>query len=442
MPFVRVSKGSAGSAGSGQAVRCDDGAGGPTQVSGQRRRVLLFSTLYPSSARPNHGIFVETRLRELVASGAVEARVVAPVPWFFSTNPRYGGYSRWASTPRRETRHGIEVAHPRYPLPPKVGQTVAPLVLALGALPAVRRWVREGFDLIDAHYFYPDGVAAALIARLLGTPLVITARGSDLNVLGRHALPRWAMRWAADRADASIGVCRALVDTLREWGVEESKLEVMRNGVDLERFRPVPQGEARAQLGLQGHPLLLCVGNLLEVKGLDLVIAALALLRHTHPEARLCIVGDGPLRGTLRRQAESLGLASSVTFAGAVPNAELAPWYSAADALVLASRSEGWANVLLESMACGTPVVATRVGGSPEVVSDPRAGLLVESRNPAGIAAAIAQLLERGPQRPEVRRYAEGLGWDATTRAQITLFERVAGAVRSSGDCSASGTRP
>ena len=117
-------------------------------------RSLLFSTLYPSSNRPGHGIFVETRLRHLLLSGEVESRVVAPVPWFPSRDPRFGDWSRLAATPRWETHNGIDVWHPRYLLPPKIGMNVAPLMLALGAYPTLRKLKAEGFDfdVIDAHY--------------------------------------------------------------------------------------------------------------------------------------------------------------------------------------------------------------------------------------------------------------------------------------------------
>jgi teichuronic acid biosynthesis glycosyltransferase TuaC len=232
-------------------------------------RTLLFSTLYPSSARPIHGIFVETRLRELLGVGGVETRVVAPVPWFPSANPRWGEYARYARTPLRETRNGIAVLHPRYPLLPKIGMTTAPLLLALASIPALRRVRREGFDfdVIDAHYYYPDGVAAALLARWFRRPVTITARGTDLNLIPDHALPRRMIRWAAGQADASIGVCSALMDVLRGWGIDAQRLHVMRNGVDLERFRPLPPATSRVELGIEGAPVLLSVGHLIERKG-------------------------------------------------------------------------------------------------------------------------------------------------------------------------------
>jgi teichuronic acid biosynthesis glycosyltransferase TuaC len=394
----------------------------------RRLRTLLFSTLYPSQARPGHGIFVETRLRELLRTGEVETRVVAPVPWFPSTRPRFGEYARIAATPQRETRHGIEVLHPRYPLIPKVGMTLAPFGLAAASIAPIRQVIGQGFDfdVIDAHFYYPDGVAAAMLARHFGKPLVITARGSDLAEFPRWRAPRWLMQWAARRAQASVGVAQALVDVLRGWAVDASRLHVIRNGVDLERFRPLPQTEARAALGLHGTPVLLSVGNLLELKGHHLVIEALAIVRRTHPRAQLAILGEGPQRDRLLRLVQQLGLGDAVRLVGRVPNEQLAPWYSAADALVLASSREGWANVLLESMACGTPVVATRVGGTPEVVAAPQAGVLVDPRDAASIAAAVLGLLQAPPDRTAVRRYAEGFGWDATSRQQIELFTALA----------------
>lgn len=396
-----------------------------------RVRTLLFSTLYPSVARPTHGIFVETRLRELLKTGDVETRVVAPVPWFPSTDARWGDYAAMARTPARDTRHGIDVRYPRYPVVPKFGMSVAPWLLAMAARPAVQAIIDEGFDfdLIDAHYYYPDGVAAALLARQFRKPFCVTARGTDLNLIPRHALPKAMIRWASRRADASIGVCSALMDVLRGWGdVENSRLHVMRNGVDLERFRPWPQDEMRRELGLHGSPLLLSVGHLIERKGHHIAIEALATLHRTHPQAQLVILGEGEERARLQRLIGELGLAGHVRLAGAVPNNELARWYSAANALVLASSREGWANVLLEAMACGTPAVATRIWGTPEVLTQPVAGRLVDERSGAAFAAAITGLMRDPPPRADVRAYAEGFSWTATSQAQLALFRSLVGA--------------
>jgi teichuronic acid biosynthesis glycosyltransferase TuaC len=393
-------------------------------------RTLLFSTLFPSSVRPVHGVFVETRLRELLRLGGVQTRVLAPVPWFPSSRPSFGDYARYAATPLRETRNGIDVLHPRYPLIPKFGMTLAPLLLAAASVRPVQRIIDEGFDfdLIDAHYFYPDGVAAALLARHFGKPLTITARGTDLNLIPQHALPRKMMHWAAQRADASIGVCRALTDVLREWGLDERKIHVMRNGVDLERFAPLPQQQARQQLGLADGPVLLSVGHLIERKGHHLAVQAMPGVLERHPTAQLFIVGEGEERQRLLRMVEQLGLQARVRLVGAVPNEKMGVWYSAADALVLASSREGWANVLLEAMACGTPVVASDIWGTPEVVAAPVAGRLVAQRTGAAFAHSLLALLAQAPDRAAVRRYAEGFGWGETSRRQLELFSRLAAA--------------
>ena len=395
-------------------------------------KVLTFSTLFPNSVKPSHGIFVETRLRELLKSGQVESRVVAPVPWFPSRHERWGDYARFAAVPAREQRNGLDVRHPRYLLLPKVGMTSAPLMLALGARAAVQQLIDEGFDpdVIDAHYYYPDGVAAALLAKWFDKPLTITARGTDLNLIPQYALPRRMIEWAARRAAGSIGVCAALMDVLRGWGHEPAKLHTLRNGVDLERFRPLPPAQMRAELAVAGEPLLLSVGHLIERKGHHIAIDALAQLLSARPGARLVIIGEGEERDALLARAARLGVADKVRLTGALANTELLRWYSAADVLLLCSSREGWANVLLEAMACGTPVVATDIWGTPEVVAAPAAGRLVKERSGAAFAAGVEALLSAGVDRGATRRYAEGFSWQATTDGQLALFRTISQGAR------------
>jgi glycosyltransferase involved in cell wall biosynthesis len=387
-------------------------------------RLLTFSTLYPSSVSPNHGIFVETRLRHLLRTAQIEARVVAPVPWFPLRHRVFKRYASLARTPREEVLHGIQVSHPRYALIPKFGMSSAAFSLALSSLATIRSIQREGFDfdVIDAHYYYPDGVAAALIARHLGKPLVITARGSDLNVLPQYLVPRKLIHWAGQQAHYSISVCQSLQDQLSLLGVPHERLAVLRNGVDLELFVPIDRRAARAHLGLSDRLTFVSVGNLVELKGHELVIGALAQF---FPEAQLLIIGDGELRGHLQRVAEDLGVAERVLFVGAIAQRELKNYFSAADALVLASRTEGWPNVLLESMACGTPVVATRRGGIPEIVTAPEAGVLVNDRSVQAIAHGLTRLLDSYPKRQATRRYAERFSWHDTTTGQLGLFRAV-----------------
>lgn len=390
-------------------------------------RTLLFSSLYPSSERPGHGIFVETRLRELLKQGDVDSTVVAPVPWFPSTSRKFGAYAHHARTPKVETWNGVRVFHPRYPLLPKVGMSLAPLTMALWSLPVLRKLQRDGveFDLIDAHYYYPDGVAAALLAKWLGKPLVITARGTDLNLIPRYAVPRRLIRWASTQAQASIGVCKALMDVLRDMGTPADRLHVMRNGVDLGRFQPQPREASRQRLGLIGEPLLLSVGHLIERKGHHLLLQAMPEILKFHPKACLLVVGDGDMRGSLVRLARDLDVERHVVFSGSIAQTDLKHWYSAADLFVLASSREGWANVLLEAMACGTPVLATRIWGTPEVVADDRVGQLIDERSVDAIARGILQMLAQPRDRARVRRYAEGFSWAETSQAQSELFANI-----------------
>lgn len=383
-------------------------------------RILLFSTLYPSSVQPSHGIFVQTRLRHLLSSGDVDARVIAPVPWFPSRHPRFGEYAQLAAVPEMERRFDIDVAHPRFIRLPKVGMSSAPFTLAAAGLAAARRLQRTGFDfdVIDAHYFYPDGVAATLIGRVLGKPVVITARGTDVNLIPRHAIPRRLILGAARRAAHMITVCRALKDELVSLGAPERHITVLRNGVDLALFRPEDRDAARARFGVEGFALA-SVGHLIDRKGHHHAIEALTRLPG---DVSLYIAGTGPEEQRLRQLAAAHGLEHRVRFLGSLAQDELRTLYNAADALVLASSREGWANVLLEAMACGTPVVASNVWGTPEVVASDEAGVLMPSLDADGVAQGVSRLRDNLPQRTATRRFAEGFDWADTTRGQLAIF--------------------
>ena len=401
-------------------------------------KIVTFSTLFPNTVKPGHGIFVETRLRHLVASGKVEARVVAPVPWFPARHRRFGHYADFARVPAAEQRNGLSVLHPRYLVLPKIGMNLAPALLARAGKKAFGDLLDQGydFDLIDAHYFYPDGVAAVMLGRYFNKPVVVTSRGSDISLIPQFPLPRRMIRWAAGRADALITVCNALKAELVQLGVDEAKVSSLRNGVDLQRFVPGPRAQQRATLGCDGFTLL-AVGHLVPVKGHALMIGALPLL----PGVSLLVAGDGPERARLEAQAGALGVAGRVRFLGALPQTALPALYSAADALLLSSSREGWANVLLEAMACGTPVVASRVWGTPEVVAEAAAGVLMEEYSAQGVADAVNTLRANAPARDATRRYAEQFSWDATTDGQLHLFHTVL-ARRRGGSMAAAGSHP
>ena len=360
-------------------------------------------------------------------TGEIETKVVAPVPWFPFSGKRFGEYGQFAATPYVEQRNGIEVFHPRYFLPPKIGMNIAPHTLAMGAINTIKKLMRNGFDfdLIDAHYYYPDGVAAGIVARKLNKPYIVTARGTDLNLIPKYPRPRRLILETAHHAAGSIGVCKALMDRLAELGADPAKLHVMRNGVDLERFHPIDRSEARKRLNFDNGRVLLSVGNLVELKGHHLAIEALLGL----PENLiLVIVGTGPDLARLKALVEAKGLTRRVRFVGQVPNEQLKWWYSAADALVLCSSREGLANVLLESMACGMPVVATNIGGIPEVISTPNAGRLMHARSTVALVECLNDLFSDPPSRNAVRQHAECFGWESTTHAQLRLLKEIVNA--------------
>lgn len=383
-------------------------------------KLLVMSTLYPNSAQPRHGIFVETRLRYLLTSRSMDAVVVAPVPWFPFSDERFPRYTDSRKIPLVEVRHGITVYHPRYLVIPKFGMLLTPLFLALAFLWQMLAIRRSGyaFDLVDGHYYYPDGVAIALISRFFKVPFTVTARGTDINLIPQHTLPKKMILWAARKATASITVCAALKDEMVKMGTDATKIHVLRNGVNLDLFTPKDRDECRRRWAIQGKALL-SVGHLIERKGHHLIIEAMREL----PGYHLLIAGDGEEQERLTALVQQHGLQHRVRFLGALNQQQLSEVYSAVDAMVLASSREGWANVLLESMACGTPVVATDIWGTPEVVSTPEAGRLVSVRSATAIAGEVKNLFADLPDREDTRRYAERFSWDETVDGLVRVFD-------------------
>lgn len=378
--------------------------------------ILTATTLFPNAEQPSHGIFVETRLRHLTAGGKVCAHVLAPVTW---APPVLSRFRKLRQVPDRELRNGLTLEHPRYLVIPKIGMNLAPHTLYRAMRRRLRQLQDAGFrpDLIDAHYFYPDGVAAAWLAREFRLPLTITARGTDINLIPEYPRPRRLILEAAERAGAIITVCQALKDRLTELGAPAEKITVLRNGVDLNAFRMKDRDVLRARLGLKGF-VVASVGLLIERKGHHLVIQALADL----PDTTLLIAGSGPERQNLEALAARLGVGDRLRFLGNLDQSALCDVYNGADALVLASSREGWANVLLEAMACGTPVIGTAVWGTPEVIARPEAGILMKDRDAHSIVESVHALRQNLPERAATRRYAEQFDWQATTDGQLRIF--------------------
>lgn len=382
--------------------------------------ILTITTLYPNEKQFRLGIFIETRLRDLVKTGRISACVIAPVPWFPFKSERFKQYAVYASIPEQEERHGITIYHPRYLVIPKIGMLLTPFFMGISLnWKIIKLQKKAPIDLIDAHYFYPDGVAVALVNKYLKIPFIISARGSDINLIPEYPLPRKMILWAAQQAQASVTVCKSLKDSMVKIGADENKIYVYRNGVDLELFKPLNKKQCKEKY-LVTSKTLVSIGNLIELKGHHLIIQALQFL----PDYKLLIVGAGEQEQSLKQLVETRQLTERVIFLGEKQQQELVEIYNAADALILASSREGWANVLLESMACGTPVVATDICGTPEVVKKPEAGVLVK-RTPESIAEGVNQLFNNYPARKDTRKYAEQFSWDSTTEGLLKLFSEV-----------------
>jgi teichuronic acid biosynthesis glycosyltransferase TuaC len=400
-------------------------------------RILTFTSLYPNSVQPWSGTFVEHRLTQLVNRHPVEARVMAPVPWFPSRHPAFGRYAQFASVPARERRNGIDIEHPRYPVIPKVGMLAAPGLMAWAVKPAIERMVQGGFDfdLIDAHFFYPDGVAAASLARRFGKPLVITARGTDINTYPQNRSLRKRILWAAQVASAVVTVSDGLREILIYMGVPEDKVVTLENGVDMDFFSPTPRDAAREKLGFHGRTLI-CVGNLRRIKGHDLVIDAVAAMDDTS----LVIIGNGEEAQNLQRQAARLA-PERVSFVPAMAQADLRDYYSAADALVLASEREGMPNVVLEAMACGTPVIAANLPGVQRIAGRGPGCQLLGERSARGIQQAVETLFEDYPHHDVIRGQTEAFDWSVTSKGLWQLFNDLVGRRRDLDEVSANAAR-
>ena len=380
---------------------------------------------------PHHGIFVERRVLELRARTGWTFEVVAPVPWFPLTGARWGQYAEFARVPDCEERAGIRVHHPRFIAIPGVSWRVAHWMIYLAARKVATRLHAEGegFDLIDAHFAFPDGVAATLIGRRLDLPVVITARGSDINDSPNYRVPRAALRAALGRAACRVAVSEPLAKGMLELtGGSSETVCVLSNGVDRNLFRPYDRAAAKERLGLEGAAVL-SVGNLRTLKGHHLLIEAISGL----DGVTLLIAGGGSEREPLQALASDLGVSERVRFLGVVEQTALPALYAAADVFALASSSEGCPNVVLEAMACGVPIVATPVGAIPQMVPEAGRRYLVHERTADAFRERIAAALADSPS-PEVylARAAE-FSWDTVCDELARQMRLIAGRSNSVG---------
>lgn len=389
-------------------------------------QLVVLSSLFPSRVQPNAGPFIRERMFRV--GQHLPLSVVAPTPWFpFQSLLRRWKPSFRPGAPAYEQQSGFDVWYPRFLSVPGMLKQFDGLFLAWSVYPRLRQLKKQGrLDIIDAHFAYPDGYAATLLGRWLKVPVTITLRGTESRHVQDPALAPLVRR-------ALLGARRvfSVSDSLRRvalaQGIDPAKARVVGNGVDLGKFRWLDRQEARRALDLPADaPVLISVGGLVERKGFHRVLDCLPALREKYPGLRYLIVGGASQEGDwserLRAQVQALNLGDCVRFLGVLPPEQLSLPLSAADVFALSTRNEGWANVFLEAMACGLPVVTTDVGGNQEVVCRDELGTIVPFGEHDALLAALDAALAKTWDRAAIRRYAEENTWDQRVSVLVNEF--------------------
>lgn len=394
-----------------------------------RVRILCIATMFPNPRMPVHAQFVKQRLDAL--SRKADLIVVSPIPWFPGERyvPRYANRSR---IPPQTNANAYRTYYPKFLSIPAFLKPLDGIFLALALWKFIESHGLKGkVDVLDCHLGFPEGFAGALLSRVLGKPYVVTLRGHDINDLPRFPVRIRQVLFALRHSARYFGVAQALVDGAVRLGAPSEKGHASTNGVDTARFRPTAKEESRRALGLDHTKrYMLSVSHLVPRKGVDILLRALALLRaEGHTDLRLIVVGkggeEGDCEGKLRALANELGIADEVVWAGAVLNTDLHAWYSAADVFCLASEKEGWPNVILEAMACSTPVVAHRTWGVPEIITGRDLGILVETREAEPFAEAIGLALEQTWDPERLRGHALENTWDKVAEGLVQHFQAI-----------------
>lgn len=359
-------------------------------------RILAMTNLYPNPYQPHRATFNRHQFRILGQRHAVQ--VIAPIAWTDELRARRAGAPALPRG-RRVTLDGLIVDHPRYIFTPKVARGWYGHFYRAAVKKTFRRAVQElRPELVFAPWAYPDGWAAVRLGHAIGLPVVLQVHGSDVLLLDQVPAKRRRTEEAVRGADGVVAVSHDIARHLKQMGADPTKIRVIHDGVDRALFAPGDKLRERSALNLPADErLLLFVGNLVPVKALDVLLRACAEPPLRETAFRLLVVGQGPLRSSLEQLARQLGIADRVRFVGPLPQTDLPRWYRAADVFVLPSHSEGVPNVLLEASACGTPWVASRVGGIPEIA---HLGIsrLVTPNTPTELARALHEALTPPPQ--------------------------------------------
>ncbi|HJP03552.1 MAG: glycosyl transferase [Chromatiales bacterium] len=383
--------------------------------------ILAFSNLYPNTCEPLRARFNHLQFAALNNLAGVDVTVISPIE--LARRLQYTSSGKgWGPRGGHEWE-GLRVRYPTAWLIPKILRFLNGFLLAISVLPAWARQWRNPPDVVYSTWAFPDGYAAVMLARFFGVPVYVKVHGTDVaQLLGSRTLRRALTVRALSRATGVIAVSNYLRNQLIHCGVPAERIRTVYNGIDRQSFCPREQGECRRRLGLQHAGAIgLFVGNLVRVKGLDDLLDALTPELCSKHDLVFYVIGAGPLEGKLRERVRAAGMESAIQFAGQVEHTVLADWMNAADFLCLPSHHEGLPNVVLEGLACGLPVVATAVGGIPEIIDDSN-GRLTPPGDPRALTAAIASVLEHKPAGPAVESTVNATGWGDNAEALKQLF--------------------
>lgn len=377
-------------------------------------RIAVITPILPVPQDMTRGRFIYETTRAL--SRQADVRV-------FLTQAQYPQAS-WL----QPSRHRSVVMEDSYSLPDIDIETVTypalPLISRVtngmaSGMALLNRVATYSPDILIGYWTYPEGAGAEYVARKLGKPVVIGALGTDIN--DRSGINAWLTRRTLQAADRIVFVSQAMTrHAIDTFGVDPARCATVVNGINTAVFHPQDRLACREALGLPPQaPVVVYVGRLIEAKGLHELVASVTKMRQTRPDLRTILIGEGPCRDALQAQIAASGQQDRITLAGGQLPERVAQYINAADILTLPSWSEGYPNVLVEALACGCPVVATNVGGIPEIVTSAN-GRLVPPRNADALADALAQTLNQAWDRPAISRNMSRT-WDDVARETLAV---------------------
>jgi glycosyltransferase involved in cell wall biosynthesis len=394
-----------------------------------KKRILFITSLFPSESDPYRATFNVSIVRSLLKR--LDGVVLAPerylpfVGWVRRKAPACGPQP----VPLKDGLEGIRIVRPMLLLPPLVGRSLHWVLYFLCTYKTAMGLMRKtDFSCIYSMYAYPDGAASTLLGLAGNKKVIVHVMGCDINLSTRYRIRRAIIRWSLKRAAHVISVSQEMKRTLVGLGIPPEKISVVYNGVDHGIFRPMAQGECRAQLGMDPDEKgILFVGSLEEVKGVETLLDSFRMLLRQVPDQipfKLYLIGSGTLWHRLEQLIESSDLSGCVRLLGNRSSQEVAVWMNACDVFCLPSIREGLPNVILEAVSCNRPVVASNVGGIPEMLSSYPQGLLVQPNAPLALEEGLLSALFNSPRAPTP--HCEEYSWDKFSLTIDAIINRIA----------------